>query len=120
MTTASAPSSAAAIEIGIAQVGLNQLDLADDAERAQEAGEVGAPHRDPDAPALARQGPHDVSAEETGAAENSRQTIGAGREFGHLRVAPAGGPPLNTVWGGACTDTSESRGEPRFDAATPL
>ena len=96
--TASAPSTAAAIEFRIAQVGLHQLDLADDAERAEEAGEVGPSDRDPDAPAVARQRPDDVPADEAGAAENDRQTIGAGREFGHLRVAPAGGPPLNKVW----------------------
>ena len=64
--------------IRIAQVRLHRLDLADDAERAEEAGEVGPPDRDPDAPAVARQRPDDVPADEAGAAENSRQTIGAG------------------------------------------
>ena len=73
--TASAPSTAAAIEFGIAQVGLHQLDLADDAERAEEAGEVRPSDRDPDAPAVARQRPDDVPADEAGAAENGRQTI---------------------------------------------
>ncbi len=106
--------------IRIAQVGLHQLDLADDAQRAEETGEVGPPDRDPDAPALARQRPDDVPADEAGAAENGRQTISAGREFGHLRVAPAGGPPLNKVWRGGCTDEPESPGGPRFDEAALL
>ena len=58
LTAASAPRRAAASEFGIADIGLDRVDLADAAERLQMEGEVGTPRRDADAPAVARQRPH--------------------------------------------------------------
>ena len=55
LTAASAPRSAAASEFGIADIGLNGVDLADATERLQMEREVGAARRDADAPAVARQ-----------------------------------------------------------------
>ena len=59
--------------IGVAHIGLDRHDLADSAERPQMAGEVGPPHRDADAVALAGQELHDLRAHEARAAENRDQ-----------------------------------------------
>ena len=54
----------------VAQVGLHRHDLADAAERLQMGGEVGPAAGGADAPAVPRQGAHDVAAEEAGGAEH--------------------------------------------------
>jgi hypothetical protein len=68
---------------GIAQVGLDGMDLADLAERLEVAGEVGPPHRDPDAVVALGQRPHHVPADKARAAENGDQGFhGFGVEAG--------------------------------------
>ena len=64
--------------IGIAQIGLHGMDLADHAERLQEAGEIGPAHRDAHAIAALHQRAHDMAADEAGAAED-RDELLAGR-----------------------------------------
>ena len=68
--------------IGIADIGLNGVDLADAAERLQMEGEVGTPRRDADAPAVARQRANQMAAEEAGAAEDGDDAI-LGLNVGH-------------------------------------
>ena len=55
---------------GVAHVGLHGVDLADPAERLQVAGEVRPAHRDADAVVALGQRPHQMAAEEAGAAED--------------------------------------------------
>ena len=59
----------------IAQIGLHGVDLADPAERLQMTGELGAPHRHPDAVTALGERAHHVAAEETGAAEDRDQRV---------------------------------------------
>ena len=62
--------------IGIADIGLDGMDLADVAERLQMECEVGTPRGDADAPAVARQRPDDMPADEARAAEYRDDAIG--------------------------------------------
>jgi hypothetical protein len=59
--------------LGIAQVRLDEIDLADDAERLEEQGEVRPAHRNPDPVAPFRESPDDVAAEKAGAAEHGHE-----------------------------------------------
>ena len=72
---------------GIAQVRLHRFDLADVADRLQEKGEIRPPHRHAHAPAAAGEGADDVSAEEAGAAEHSRQAASFESGVGHRVVS---------------------------------
>ena len=76
---------------GVPHIGLHRMDLADPAERLQVAGEIGPAHRDADAVVALGQRPHQVAAEEAGAAENRDQRVVLGLE-GHGSAALAGEP----------------------------
>jgi hypothetical protein len=73
---------------GIAQVGLDRMDLADIAERLQEAGKIRPANGDADAPAAPRQRAHDIAPDETRAAENCDEALADIGGFGHERSSP--------------------------------
>jgi hypothetical protein len=81
---------------GVAQVGLNRMDLAHAAERLQVSGQIGAAHPDPDAIAALGERAHQMAAEETGTAEDGDE----GLFVEHVRANGSGigktgfGPPL--------------------------
>ena len=70
---------------GIADIGLHRMDLADAAERLEMEGEIGTARRHANAPALARQRPHHMAADEAGAAENRDDAILGRLNIDHRR-----------------------------------
>ena len=58
------PAQGAGDGFGIAQIGLNRMNLADAAERLEMVGEIGAARGDPDAPALTGEGANHMAADE--------------------------------------------------------
>ena len=62
-------------QVGIADIGLHRMDLSDAAERLEMESKIGATGRHADAPAVARQGPHQMAADEAGTAENGDDAI---------------------------------------------
>ena len=63
----------AAHAVGKAHVGLHGMDLADRAHRLQMPGKIGPAHGGAHAPAVGRQRPHGMPADEAGAAEHRDQ-----------------------------------------------
>jgi hypothetical protein len=72
---------------GMTHIGLHGMDLADLAERLQEAGKLGAADGDANAVAEFRQRAHDVTAEEARAAEYGDERFERNR--GHARSNPS-------------------------------
>ena len=70
---------------GVAQIGLDGVDLADPTERLEEIGEFGPAHRYPDAVMALGQCPDDVAAEEARAAINGDEGVG-GAACGHAAL----------------------------------
>ena len=62
----------------VAQIGLDGVDLADDAHGLQMAGEIGAADRGADAPAALRERADHVAADEARAAEHRDETTVSG------------------------------------------
>jgi hypothetical protein len=60
---------------GVADIGLDEIDLADVAEHPHAIGEVGIAHRDPDAPAGLGELPHRLGADEARTAEDRDEIL---------------------------------------------